>query len=145
MSDRALSPEGEWGTALLHATGALDYVELPMKQHPFIVSAFLFVVFSSTLWALDYPGTAPGKANRLVADDRSLLENAVIRGEWKLDAKRVTSLTVENKHTGQTVTIGSGHLSRVVLSSGRTIDLVSVRPTKRGPRVRFGNAVVGDA
>ena len=130
MSDRALSPDGKRSTALLHVIGVSDYVELLMKKHLFMASAFLFVVFSSTLFALDYPAAAPGKANRLVADDRSLLENAVIRGEWKLDAKRVTSLTVENKHTGQTVTIGSGHLSRVVLSSGRTIDLVSVRPTK---------------
>ena len=70
---------------------------------------------------------APSKVNRCVANDRSLLENAVIRGEWKLDDGQAASLTVKNKHTAQTVTIGSGHLPHIVLNSGRTIDLASVR------------------
>lgn len=92
------------------------------------ISACLFVGCSGTLVALDYPGTAPGKANHSVADHRSVLENAVIRGEWKLDSQQIASLTLENRHTGQTVTIASGHLPRVMLDGGRMIDLASLRP-----------------
>ena len=96
----------------------------------FVVSALLLVVLSSTLFGLDYPAAAPGKGNCLSKVDRIVLENAVICGEWKINDRRLTSLTVENKHTGQTVKIGSGHLPRVILDGGRRIDVATARPVK---------------
>ena len=111
-----------------------------MKRSILVAQAFLFVVFSGTLYALDYPGTMPGKANRSVADGRPFLDNAVIRGEWKLDAGRITSLTIRDKHTAQTVTIGRSPLPRVVLDGGRTIDLASLRPA--GPLHLAKHAIV---
>lgn len=66
-----------------------------MKLHPIIVSALLLATFSNGLRALEYPGTEPGQAGRSVADGRALLANAAIRSEWKLEAGRITSLTLE--------------------------------------------------
>lgn len=66
----------------------------------------------TALNALEYPGTALGKAERSVAGGSAVLANAVIRGEWKTDTGRVTSLTLENKHTGQLLTADAGHLPR---------------------------------
>ncbi|MDP6045917.1 MAG: enterotoxin [Phycisphaerae bacterium] len=102
-----------------------------MKQRSFILSPILILVFSSTLWALDYPGKAPGKASRSVAASRAFLENAVLRGEWKLNANRIGSLIVKNKHTGQTVTITGNSLPRIVLTGDIAIDLASLRPEKQ--------------
>ena len=93
--------------------------------------AVIILVIAIFTTAKAFPNRASDdKRTEQIVDDRSLLENAVIRGEWKLDASRLTSLTVENKHTGQTITIGPGHLPRVVLHSGRMIDLASVRPAE---------------
>jgi hypothetical protein len=99
-----------------------------MKKHLFIASVLPFVVFSGTLGALDYPGAKPGKANRSLANTRASLDNAVIGGEWMLEKGRITSVTINNKHTGQKLTVSPGHLPRVVLGDGRTIDLASGRP-----------------
>jgi len=89
----------------------------------------LAIAMSATVEASANKASDDKRAGQIV-DERPLLENAVIRGEWKLDAGRLTSVTVENKHTGQTLTISPGHLPRVVLDSGRTIDLASGRPAE---------------
>jgi len=78
--------------------------------------------------ALRYPGAAPGKTNRRVGGGRACLENAAIRAEWRFDKSQITLVAIENRHTGQKVTIGTGGLPRVVLGGGRTIDLASLRP-----------------
>ncbi|MBT8037457.1 MAG: enterotoxin [Verrucomicrobiae bacterium] len=101
-----------------------------MKIDRLIVYALLNVVFLLPASGLDYPGRAPGKASRSVTSKHSILENAVLRCAWKIDSDQSKSLTLRNKEAGQTVSIGDGHLPRVVLSGGRVIDLGSIRASK---------------
>jgi len=111
-----------------------------MLNNRVVLSALLSLFSASALFALEYPGMAPGKAKRSVAEARALLENAVIRGEWKLDSGRVASLIVEDKHTARRVTISTGHLPCVVIAGGRLIDLAKLRPVK--PWLLENNAIV---
>jgi hypothetical protein len=76
--------------------------------------------------ALAYPGDCPGQVNAAITGDRAFLENAAIRCEWMLDAGRIVSLTIQNRHSGQTLSIASGHLPSVVLGDERVIDLGSL-------------------
>ena len=78
--------------------------------------------------ALEYPGAQPGKASASVTAERAVLENAVLRCEWRLDAGRMAVLTVENRHTGQTLSFDAGHMPRVILDDGRVVDLAAVHP-----------------
>ena len=101
-----------------------------MQKNRAVLSLMLIAVAISAMVKAAPNKASDDKRTGQIVDGRAVLENAVIRGEWKLNAGRLTSLTIENKHTGQMVTIGSGHLPGVVLSSGRTIDLASVLPAK---------------
>jgi len=101
----------------------------------------VLLVFSSQLFALNYPGTAPGKANRYIIDNREVLHNDVIHCQWELDGPRSTSLTVRNEHTGQAVRLPDGFLPKIILDSGLAIDLVPVRPNKS---VHMNNSIVAE-
>ncbi len=92
------------------------------------------------MWALDYPGTLPGKAIHALDDQRAVLANEILRGEWALDADRITALTVSNQHTGQSLRLDVGHLPRIVLDDGRIVDLAILRTT--GPVHLENNALV---
>jgi hypothetical protein len=109
-------------------------------NHISFLPALLLVASPLAIHALDYPGAPPGKATRAVADGRATLANAAIRGQWKIDAGRIASLALENRHTGQSVAIESGHLPSVVLRGGRTIDLARLDPVE--PVRVEGNAIV---
>lgn len=98
---------------------------------PFLL---LLAVATAQLRALDYPGTAPGTAERSVTGDRLSLANAAIRAEWQLDKGRIASLMLENRHSGQSLRIGQGHLPRVLLKGGRAVDLASLTPSA-APRI----------
>jgi hypothetical protein len=76
----------------------------------------------------------------MVSEDQAVLENGVLRGEWKIGDRRVTRLTVENKHSGQIMSIHPGHLPQVLLADGRDLDLASLQPEQ--PVHQDGNAIV---
>ncbi len=82
-----------------------------------------------TLSALEYPGTAPGKSRCEITADHAVLENAVIRGTWKLEHEHITSFTLDHKQTGQIIRLDSGHFPAVKLGTGRTIELASLKPS----------------
>lgn len=94
-----------------------------------LLSISLFVLWP-VVKALEYPGTPPGKVHVSLTDAHISIENAAIFGEWKLAAGKITSLTLENRATGQSLTIEGGHMPRVLLHNGRTIDLSSLSPVK---------------
>ena len=97
-----------------------------MKKN--LLLALLLCVVCQGLHALDYPGTAPGKAQCSVNGGHAILSNAAISGEWQFDAGRIASLTLKNTHTGQSLVIEAGHMPGVVLPGGRRIDLASFSP-----------------
>jgi hypothetical protein len=99
-----------------------------MKKEILLVALLLFVVCPKMLHALEYPGTAPGTAHCSVADGSAILSNAAISGEWQFDAGRITSLTLKNLHTGQSLVFEAGHLPSVLLPGGRRVDLASLSP-----------------
>lgn len=101
-----------------------------MKLSLPIAYSCLLVACSATPQTWNDPGTTPDNAERSVERERSVLENAVIRGQWKLAEKQIASLTIENKHTGQKIAITTGPLPRIVLGDGRAIDLASIQPAK---------------
>lgn len=100
-----------------------------MTRRLFRTSLLLFLAWPGALWALDYPGVPPGKASASLTDGRAVLENAVIRAAWRLDAGRPVSVTLENRHTGQATALGAGSLPRVALGDGRTVDLAALAPS----------------
>ena len=62
------------------------------------------------------------------ADESLVLSNPIVEGKWTLDAGLITSLKVTNRHTSQTLPLTSGHMPRIVLSGGRTVDLATIKP-----------------
>jgi len=101
-----------------------------MKPMHLLLPILLLVVCRGTIRALDYPGAPPGKAICSLAGGRAVLTNAAIRATWQLDAERIGSLALDNRHTGQSLNIGPGCLPRVVLYDGRTVDLASLAPSE---------------
>ena len=95
-----------------------------------LIGAMLLSASAGPLWALDYPATPPGKATHSLDDQRAVLANGILRGQWTLDAGRITALTVTNQHTDQTVRLETGHVPRIVLDDGRIIDLAVLKPIR---------------
>jgi hypothetical protein len=73
--------------------------------------------------ALDYPGAEPGKAKAKIEETTAFLENAVLRAEWTLEDKRISSFTFEHKQTGQLFNPENSLLPRIVLADDRSIVL----------------------
>ena len=71
-------------------------------------------------------------AGTLPADEPLVLGNAVLDGQWTLNAGRITELALTNKHTDQTLRLETGHVPRIVLDHGshhgRIIDLAALTP-----------------
>ena len=65
----------------------------------------------------------------LRADELLVLANKGLRGQWMLDDGRITALELTNKHTSQTVRLTTGHLPRIVLGDGSSVDLAALTPT----------------
>jgi hypothetical protein len=103
------------------------------RQAPFqqvaLSAAVLLSVCAGSPRALDYPGTAPGKATCSKDTRQVVLENGIIRGEWKRAAGKIGSLTVVHKGTGQTIDLPSGFLPRIVLDDGSLFDPQALVPT----------------
>jgi len=78
--------------------------------------------------ALDYPGPPPGPARGSRSAATLVLANQCLRASWTVEAGRVAGVTFANLQTGQSLTIDSGHMPRVVLDDGRVIDLARLRP-----------------
>ncbi len=78
----------------------------------------------------DYPATAPGAAQGHASDTRLDLANGVIRCAWKTKPDRIGPLVVTNLHTKQVLRMAGGHLPKVVLENGRTINLADMSPIR---------------
>jgi hypothetical protein len=90
----------------------------------------LFLAFSGTIRALNYPGTEPGVTKSSISKKYAVLSNSAIRGEWQIDAGRITSLAIKNVHTRQLLTFNTGYLPGILLCNGRMIDLTTLTPSK---------------
>ena len=97
------------------------------NQHLAVAAAALACVCAGPLGALEYPGTAPGKVTRSLDDQAAVLANNAIRAEWQLRDGRVAALDISNPHTKYVLRLASGHLPRVVLDDGQTVDLAALR------------------
>jgi len=53
------------------------------------------------------------------------MTNPVIRCRWQVDAERLMAFAVENRFTGQTLSLQDGCLPRVVLGDGRAVAVAS--------------------
>ena len=93
-----------------------------------VTDALLLVVGGGQLWAFDYPAAPPGKAACSLDGQRAILANGSLRGQWALDAGRITALALTNKHTNQTLRLKTGHLPRIVLDDGRIVELAALTP-----------------
>jgi len=67
-------------------------------------------------------------AAALGADNPLVLSNPVLDARWTIDAGEVTAFVLSNKHTDQTLRLKTGHMPRIVLGDGRTIDLATLKP-----------------
>jgi len=107
-------------------------MKLRNMKHMKYLSLFviLFVAFSGTIKALDYPGTEPGATKSSITKKYAVLSNAAIRGEWQIDAGRITSLSITNVQTNQLLNFNTGYLPGILLSNGRMIDLATLAFSK---------------
>jgi hypothetical protein len=91
-----------------------------------LLSLWLIFVFQGTLGAMEYPGEKPGKVHCHFEDGRAILENNAIRGKWQFQEGSINSFNLENKHTGQFLSFGTGHMPVIILSNGQRINLASM-------------------
>ena len=96
---------------------------------PFVIAAAVSLLTVGTAAGMEYVGaTAPGAATSKKHDNRLSLENGAIRFELSIDSGKATGWSVENRATRQRVSVNAGHLPKIVLADGRTIDLSAVKP-----------------
>ena len=101
-----------------------------MKNHFLAITLSLLVICTSDLFALNYPGIAPGTAVQTITKDHLILENSVMRAQWKIEDGRISSLDVVNKQSNQPLIIATHCLPRVVLDKDHVVNLASLRPIK---------------
>jgi hypothetical protein len=100
--------------------------KMKMMNQILLLSILFAFVYQGTLGAMEYPGEEPGTAHCHVKDGCAILENNAIRGKWQFQRGRITSLSLENMHTGQWLSFGTGHMPSILLSSGCRINLDSL-------------------
>jgi hypothetical protein len=103
-----------------------------MKKFQRFLLVYILITwsYSPRLQAMDYPGKDPGKTRCDVKPGYAILENAAIRGRWQIQSKRIVSLSLENIHTGQQLSLGKGPMPIVVLKNGSKINLASLKPAQ---------------
>jgi hypothetical protein len=107
---------------------------------PILILSMLFVfVYQGAPVAMEYPGMEPGTAHCRVEVGCAILENNAIRAKWQFQEGRFTSLSLENRHTGQLLSLGSGHMPCIVFSNGQRINLASL--ASAGPLQTGSNSV----
>ncbi|TNF68053.1 MAG: hypothetical protein EP302_10460, partial [Bacteroidetes bacterium] len=91
-----------------------------------LISLLFIFGCPGTLGAMEYPGEKPGKVHCHFEDGRAILENKAIGGKWLFQEGRIGSFSLENKHTGQLISFGTGHMPIIVLGNGKRISLASL-------------------
>jgi hypothetical protein len=109
-----------------------------MKQI-LLLSIFFGFVNQAALRAMEYPGEEPGTTHCHVEDGCVILENNAIRGKWQFQKGHFTSLSLENMHTGQLLSFGTGHMPSILLTSGHRMNLDSLASS--GPWQTGSNSV----
>lgn len=77
---------------------------------------------------LQYPGRAPGMANRYIEPAQFGVSNAVLSCTWTLDQGSVVGLRIENRGAGQNLIVAAGSMPRIILGDDRMIDLSELQP-----------------
>ncbi|MCP4639721.1 MAG: enterotoxin [bacterium] len=93
-----------------------------------ILFAALGMLISAHAGALEYPGAAPSTVTGSAGAKQCVLANDAIRCEWNLKGKRVAALSITNVQTGDTIAVSSGHMPRIELAEGKTVDLAKLKP-----------------
>jgi hypothetical protein len=75
-----------------------------------------------------YVGTAPGAAASEKHSDRMALLNDAIRCELDIESGKAAGLTITNRQTRQRMVLTSGHMPKILLAGGQTVDLSAMKP-----------------
>jgi len=95
---------------------------------PFIIAAAFSLFLATSARGLEYVGTAPGAASSERQSNRLALHNEAIRFELDIESGKVAAWSITNRHTQQRMTLAAGHMPKVLLAGGQTIDLSTMKP-----------------
>ncbi|MFO7937680.1 MAG: enterotoxin [Kiritimatiellia bacterium] len=71
-----------------------------------IILLWTIIVTTSSISAMEFPGTPPGKATARIEDDQLILENSVIKAVWNLGEGPFKLLEVSNKMSHKKIRAG---------------------------------------
>ena len=99
------------------------------ERIPFVIAAAFSLLAARPASGLEYVGTTPGVATSERQSNRLALQNDAIRWELDIESGKAAGLSITNRHTQQRVALTSGHMPKIVLAGGRTVDLSTINPT----------------
>ncbi len=95
---------------------------------PLIIAAGLALLAANPAAGMEYVGAAPGAAVSRKQSNRLAVHNDAIRCELDIESGKAAALSITNRHTKDRLNLTSGHLPKIVLESGRSVDLSTVTP-----------------
>ena len=93
------------------------------------MAAAFSLLAEGTAAGSEYVGTAPGAAASEKHSNRLALLNDAIRCELDIELGKAATWSITNRQTRQRMVISSGHMPKIVLAGGQTIDLSMMKPT----------------
>jgi len=91
-----------------------------------VMGAMLLSVAAGRLGAGDSPAAPPDETTASVEGRQLVLSSRALQAQWTLDAGRIRTAAIANRHTGQTLRLTTGHVPRIVLGDGRIVDLAAL-------------------
>jgi len=119
--------------------------------HSTILIGLLFACGVRAKGAVEYPGPLPRDANSSIRDNEIVLSNDAIACRWNAEDGRLRPVSVTNKHSGVTISLGDSECFQLLMPGGRTLkasDLKIVqgpqmeRPEPNRPAGRHGGRLI---